>query len=441
MDKLIIEGGKVLEGEVSVSGSKNASLPILAATLLASDESMVENVPHLADVATSAELLSRLGVRITEDQGIMILDARSISSLEATYDVVSKMRASVLVLGPLLARFGKAKVSLPGGCAIGARPIDMHLSGLEQLGAKVTLEHGYVEAEAPAGGLIGNRIVFDIPSVGATENLMMAACLAKGTTVLENAAREPEIEELAQALSTMGARISGAGSSMIQIEGVQNLKGMHHRVAPDRIESGTFIAIAAATRSNLLIRNIQPTHLSAALDCFQKAGCRFSEEPNMLRVMAPDRLKSVDVRTEPYPGFPTDMQAQFMACMSLADGTSHIEEHIWENRFMHTQELLRMGADISMHGNLAVVRGVAQLSGAQVMATDLRASASLIIAALAAEGVSEVSRIYHLDRGYVALEKKLSALGARIQRVTDQVRTQEDKPPAEAASFKLNADY
>lgn len=416
MDKFVIEGGLRLQGEVEISGSKNASLPILTATLLSSDESMVENVPALVDIHTLKQLLEKLGSQVSEDQGVMLLDSRNIHSVEATYDMVSKMRASVLVLGPLLARFGKARVSLPGGCAIGARPIDMHLSGLEQMGAKITLEHGYVDAMAPAGGLVGTRLVFDIPSVGATENLMMAACLAKGTTLLENAAREPEIVELAQALSSMGARIQGAGSSAIQIEGVPSLKGMHHRVGPDRIESGTFIAAAAATKSEILIKNIRLDQLEAVMAHFQQAGCEFFPEAQNLCVKAPAKLTPVDMRTAPYPGFPTDMQAQLMTCMCLADGTSHIEEDIWENRFMHVQELMRMGADISMHGNVAVIKGISQLSGAQVMATDLRASASLVIAALAAEGVSEISRIYHLDRGYVALEKKLTGLGARVRR-------------------------
>ncbi|MEI6806096.1 MAG: UDP-N-acetylglucosamine 1-carboxyvinyltransferase [Myxococcaceae bacterium] len=419
MDKFVIEGGLRLEGEVLISGSKNAALPILTASLLASDESIIENVPELDDIKTLTELFQKLGVKLVEDQGVMILDARSITSVEATYEIVRKMRASVLVLGPLLARFGKARVSLPGGCAIGARPIDMHLTGLEEMGAKITLEHGYVDAVAPAGGLVGTRIVFDIPSVGATENLMMAACLAKGTTLLENAAREPEIEELAGALSSMGARISGAGTSIIQIDGVSSLRGMHHRVGPDRIETGTFIAAAAATQSTLLLKDIYLSNLSSQIEHFQKAGCEFISHGKNLEVRAPERLTSVDISTAPYPGFPTDMQAQFMACMCLAKGTSQIEEHIWENRFMHTLELMRMGADISMHGNLAVVQGVAKLSGAPVMATDLRASASLIIAALAAEGVSEVLRIYHLDRGYVALEKKLTQLGARVRREKD----------------------
>lgn len=416
VDKFVIEGGLKLEGEVLISGSKNAALPVLAASLLAADESMIENVPALDDIDTMSQLLQKLGTKLAEDQGVMILDTRNITSVEATYEIVRKMRASVLVLGPLLARFGKARVSLPGGCAIGARPIDMHLTGLEQMGAKITLEHGYVDAVAPEGGLLGTRIVFDIPSVGATENLMMAACLAKGTTILENAACEPEIEELAAALTSMGAKISGAGQSMIQIEGVPSLHGMHHRVGPDRIETGTFIALAAATGSTLLIKDVRINHLDAVIDHFQKTGCQFESHGSDLKVIPPERLKAVDIRTAPYPGFPTDMQAQFMACMCVAEGTSHIEEHIWENRFMHTLELMRMGADISMHGNMAVVKGVPKLSGAPVMATDLRASASLIIAALAAEGTSEVSRIYHLDRGYVALENKLTKLGARVRR-------------------------
>lgn len=418
MDKFIIEGGLKLAGEVEISGSKNAALPILTATLLANDESMIENVPELDDIDTLCELFKKLGVQISIDQGVMILDAKTINSVEATYEIVRKMRASVLVLGPLLARFGKARVSLPGGCAIGARPIDMHLSGLEQMGAKITLEHGYVDAVAPEGGLVGTRIVFDIPSVGATENLMMAACLAKGVTTLENAACEPEIAELAQALTSMGAQISGAGTSTIEITGVSSLRGMSHRVGADRIETGTFIAVAAATQSTLLLKNIQLHHLDSVIAHFEKAGCIFISQDNDLQVTGPDKLKSVDIQTAPYPGFPTDMQAQFMACMAIAEGTSHIEEHIWENRFMHTLELMRMGADISMHGNMAVVRGVPKLSGAPVMATDLRASASLIIAALAAEGITEVLRIYHLDRGYVALEKKLCSLGAKVRRET-----------------------
>lgn len=416
MDKFVIEGGLKLEGEVLISGSKNAALPVLAATLLAADESMIENVPALDDIDTMSQLLQKLGTKLTEDQGVMILDTKNITSVEATYEIVRKMRASVLVLGPLLTRFGKARVSLPGGCAIGARPIDMHLTGLEQMGAKITLEHGYVDAIAPEGGLVGTRIVFDIPSVGATENLMMAACLAKGTTILENAAREPEIEELAQALTSMGAKISGAGNSMIEIEGVPSLHGMHHRVGPDRIETGTFIALAAATGNTLTLKDVRINQLDAMIDHFQKAGCYFESQGTDLKVIPPKRLKAVDIRTAPYPGFPTDMQAQFMACMCVAEGTSHIEEHIWENRFMHTLELMRMGADISMHGNMAVVKGVSKLSGAPVMATDLRASASLIIAALGADGTSEVSRIYHLDRGYVALENKLTKLGARVRR-------------------------
>ncbi|MBL4818605.1 MAG: UDP-N-acetylglucosamine 1-carboxyvinyltransferase [Deltaproteobacteria bacterium] len=418
MDKLVIEGGAKLQGIVEISGSKNASLPVLAATLLTAEESIVENVPALNDVQTLSQLLRSLGSQITRDEGVFLISNQDIHSVEAEYDIVRKMRASVLVLGPLVARFGKARVSLPGGCAIGARPIDMHLRGLEQMGAKVVLEHGYVEATAPEGGLVGTRIVFEIPSVGATENLMMAACLASGTTVIENAACEPEIEELARALSSMGAKIQGAGTNVIQIDGVSSLSGLQHCVEADRIEGATFVAIAAATQGDLLIKNIQLNHLENILMRFQEAGCEISPEgANALRVRGPEKLKNIDIQTAPYPGFPTDMQAQFMACMCLADGISHIEEDIWENRFMHTPELVRMGADISMNGNLAVVRGVSKLTGASVMATDLRASAGLIIAALAAEGVSEILRIYHLDRGYVKIEEKLSNLGACIKRV------------------------
>ncbi len=420
MDKFIIEGGQKLRGEVKISGSKNAALPVLAASLLASEESMIENVPALDDVNTMKQLLQKLGCQVTNDQGVVLIDARYMTDLEATYDIVRKMRASVLVLGPLVTRFGRARVSLPGGCAIGARPIDMHLRGLEQMGARVVLEHGYVEATAPEGGLVGTRIVFEIPSVGATENLMMAATLAKGVTILENAAREPEIEELAAALNSMGAKVEGAGTSVIQIQGVSRLGGMQHRVGPDRIETGTFIAVAAATQGDLLLKDVRAEHLGLVIEHFKQAGCEITSIGTDLRVIGPEKLKSVDIQTAPYPGFPTDMQAQFMACMCIADGTSHIEEDIWENRFMHTLELMRMGADISMHGNVAVVRGVSKLSGAPVMATDLRASACLIIAALAAEGTSEVLRIYHLDRGYAELEKKLNLLGANVRRVKDQ---------------------
>lgn len=423
MDRLIIEGPNRLNGSVPISGSKNASLPVLAATILAGTEHHIQNVPALADIDTLFEIYAALGITVARHGLEVTIDTKDIASVEATYEMVRKMRASVLVLGPLLARFGRARVSLPGGCAIGARPIDQHLKGLEALGATIVLEHGYVDATAPSGGLIGGRVVFDMPSVGATENIMMAATLAQGTTILENAAREPEIMELAEALNNMGARVSGAGTSEIRIEGVDCLNALHHRVGPDRIEAGTFIAAAAITGGDVILRGVRPDHMDAVLQAYIDIGVEFEISPSDsankladLRVKGPARLKARDLRTSPYPGFPTDMQAQFLACMTMADGISHIEETIFENRFMHTLELKRMGADISMHGNMAVVKGQEALSGAPVMATDLRASASLIIAALAAQGRSEVLRIYHLDRGYVYIERKLSELGARVWR-------------------------
>jgi UDP-N-acetylglucosamine 1-carboxyvinyltransferase len=426
MEKLIIEGPNRLFGEVPISGSKNASLPVIAATLLASTEHVMKNVPQLADIDTMFEIYAALGMTVTRDGNDVVIDTRNISSVEATYDMVRKMRASVLVLGPLLARFGRARVSLPGGCAIGARPIDMHLKGLEALGATIVLEHGYVDATAPSGGLIGGKVVFDMPSVTATENVMMAATLARGTTFIENAACEPEIVELAEALNAMGARVYGAGNSKIQIDGVDCLNALSHRVGPDRIEAGTFIAAASITGGDIVLRKVRPDHMESVMAAFLEIGTQFEvlgdrkhdecDRLADLRVIGPERMKAKDLRTSPYPGFPTDMQAQFLACMTMADGISHIEETIFENRFMHTLELMRMGADISMHGNMAVVKGQTALSGAPVMATDLRASASLIVAALAAQGTSEVLRIYHLDRGYVCIEKKLSEVQAKIRR-------------------------
>lgn len=423
MDKLIIEGPNRLNGSVPISGSKNASLPVLAATILAGTEHHIQNVPALADIDTLFEIYAALGIAVTRQGHEVTINTKDIASVEATYEMVRKMRASVLVLGPLLARFGRARVSLPGGCAIGARPIDLHLKGLEALGATIVLEHGYVDATAPAGGLIAGRVVFDMPSVGATENIMMAATLAQGTTIIENAAREPEIVELAEALIAMGARVSGAGTNEIRIEGVECLNALMHCVGPDRIEAGTFIAAASITGGDVILRGVRPDHMDAVLQAYIDIGAEFEISPSDnggrladLRVKGPARLKARDLRTAPYPGFPTDMQAQFLACMTMADGISHIEETIFENRFMHTLELMRMGADISMHGNMAVVKGQQALSGAPVMATDLRASASLIVAALAAQGRSEILRIYHLDRGYVFIERKLSELGARVWR-------------------------
>jgi len=424
MDKLVIEGGYRLQGDVNISGSKNASLPILAASLLTNEQCHIKNVPELDDVITLSTLFQHMGILVKVEGNDVILDTRQISSVEVTYDIVRKMRASVLVLGPLLARFGRARVSLPGGCAIGARPIDIHLKGLEAMGAKIKLEHGYVEALAPAGGLYGARIVCGLPSVTATENLMMAACLARGITVIENAALEPEIVELAEALKKMGAKIKGAGSEKIEIEGQDYLDSLVHTVGPDRIEIGTFIAMAAITEGDMVLRRVKPEQLGSIIEHFRKAGCNITELNSNdvndgykdLRVQGPEKLKAVDISTAPYPGFATDMQAQLMACMTVAEGISHIEETIFENRFMHVLELIRMGADISMHSNMAVVTGVKNLSGAPVMATDLRASASLVIAALKAEGRSEILRIYHLDRGYVRLEERLQSLGAKVFR-------------------------
>lgn len=428
MDKLVIEGGFRLTGDVQISGSKNASLPVLAATLLTEEHSCIQNVPSLDDIRTMSTLFEHLGVNVQSDGDELTIDARHISTVEATYDLVRKMRASVLVLGPLVARFGRARVSLPGGCAIGARPIDIHLKGLEAMGATVLLEHGYVDVTAPAGGLRGARIIFDLPSVTGTENLMMAASLARGDTTIENAAQEPEIIELAEALTSMGVKISGAGTDRIQIEGQECLGPLLHTVGPDRIEAGTFVAMAAITQGDVVLKRVRAYHLRSTIAQFMKAGCEITELRSDgtddkycdLRIIGPRQMRALDVSTAPYPGFATDMQAQLLACMTTADGISHIEETIFENRFMHVLELLRMGADISMHGNLAVVNGVKHLSGAPVMATDLRASASLVIAALKAEGISEILRIYHLDRGYVKLEDKLTGLGARIHRVTQK---------------------
>lgn len=421
MDKFVIEGGVPLRGEVLVCGSKNASLPMMAACLLAPGKSVLNRVPDLADIRTMALLLEHLGCTVSYDANseCLSVDTVTLCNLEATYDIVRKMRASTLVLGPLVARFGRGRVSLPGGCAIGSRPIDQHLKGLSAMGAVVQLEHGYVDVTAPPGGLRGAKIHLDMPSVGATEHLMCAATLAIGTTIIENAAREPEITDLARMLTTMGAKISGAGSSRIQIEGVPVLQPADVRVCPDRIEAGTLLAAAAITGGDVLVKDLCAADIEVVLEDFRLAGCQIniSEAGDAVHLVAPARLKPVDVKTAPYPGFPTDMQAQWMACMVLADGTSYLEETIFENRFMHALELDRMGAQITIHGSSAVVKGVAQLSGAPVMATDLRASASLVLAALAAQGTTEVLRIYHLDRGYVKLEEKLNQLGARVQRI------------------------
>ncbi len=415
MTSLEIEGGVPLRGEVTVSAAKNAALPILAASLLTEEPLRLENLPRLADVRTVAKLLQGLGTEITEEDGSTVVRTPRLTGHEAPYELVSTMRASVLVLGPLLARGGRARVALPGGCAIGVRPIDLHLKGLERLGAEIALRNGYVEARA--GRLLGARISFDLVTVTGTENLMMAAALAEGTTLLENAAREPEVADLARLLVSMGAKIEGAGSERIEIQGVRGLGGARHRIIPDRIEAGTFLAAGAITGGDVTVRGAVPEHLTAILDKLEAAGAAVESGEGWVRARGPGRPRPTDVITNPYPGLPTDMQAQFMALLGLAEGTSVITETIFENRFMHAAELRRLGASIETEGNRAVVRGVRGYQGAPVMATDLRASASLVLAGLAAKGVTTVSRVYHLDRGYEAMEAKLAGLGARIRRV------------------------
>ncbi len=416
MDQLVIRGGKPLTGEIRVSGAKNAALPLMAAALLTGEPLELSNAPRLVDILTMAKILRHMGVEIAgERTPTLRLEARALHRPEAPYDLVKTMRASVLVLGPLVARMGRARVSLPGGCAIGPRPINLHLMGLERLGASIRLNQGYVEAEAPR--LKGARIAFDLQTVTGTENLMMAAVLAEGITILENAACEPEVVDLAHLLNTMGAKVEGAGTSTITIHGVSGLGGTRHRIIPDRIEAGTFAVAAAITGGDVSIRDCQPMHLEAITAKLEESGARIEVGVDSLRVTGTGRPRAVNVRTQPFPGFATDMQAQIMAFMAVADGQSVITEAVFENRFMHVNELLRMGADITIAGNTAVVQGVPHLSGAPVMATDLRASASLVLAGLAARGTTTVSRIYHLDRGYEAIERKLSALGADIQRV------------------------
>jgi UDP-N-acetylglucosamine 1-carboxyvinyltransferase len=417
LDKLIIKGGKRLAGDVTVSGSKNASLPIFVSTILAPGVNEISNVPFLRDINTTIKVLEQLGARVEGNGNVVRIDTGPVANHEATYDLVKTMRASVLVLGPLLARFGKARVSLPGGCAIGARPINLHLKGLAAMGAEINLTHGYVEAKARR--LKGARINFDIATVGGTEHLMMAAATAKGETILENAAREPEIVDLADILVKMGAKIEGAGTDTIRVTGVESLSPAVHRVIPDRIEAGTFMIAAAITGGDVRINDMRLEHLDALVFKLQDAGVEITNKDNVVRVKGARKIRSVNIKTRPYPGFPTDMQAQFMTLMCLADSASIVSENIFENRFMHVSELLRFGADIVVEGNTATVKGVKKLSGAPVMATDLRASASLVLAGLAADNTTEVSRIYHLDRGYEALEKKLAGLGADIQRVKE----------------------
>ena len=416
MQKILVTGGPQLTGEVRISGAKNAVLPILCATLLADGPVEVRNVPKLHDVLTTAKLLQQLGAGVERSEGAMTIDPRGVNSHVAPYELVKTMRASVLVLGPLLARFGDAEVSLPGGCAIGSRPVDLHLKGLQALGAEISVDHGFIKASAKR--LRGARHVFEMVSVGATENVLMAATLAEGTTVLENAAMEPEIVDLADCLRALGARISGAGTPRITIEGVDALRGGSHAVVADRIETGTFLVAAAMTGGRVVARNARPDTLDAVLDKLREAGADIVvEEDSITLDMHGRRPRAVDIVTAPHPGFPTDMQAQFMAMNCIAEGTGIIHETIFENRFMHVQELQRLGADIRIEGNTATVRGSKKLTGAPIMATDLRASASLVLAGLVAEGETSVDRVYHIDRGYENIEEKLSGLGAKIRRL------------------------
>src|ERR1700692_4458099 len=417
MDKLQIQGGTALEGEVRISGAKNATLPILAAALLADDPVVIGNVPHLQDVTTTIELLGRMGARVTLDEHMHIeVDRSTVHEYFAPYELVKTMRASILVLGPLVARFGRADVSLPGGCAIGARPVNIHVAGLQAMGADITIEGGYIRARAAR--LRGARLVLDTVTVTGTENLMMAATLADGETVIENAAREPEVVDLANFLIAMGAKIKGAGTDKILIEGVKRLRGTHYEVLPDRIESCTYLVAGAITRGHVRIKNTRPENLDAVLGKLREAGATVSCGDNWLEGdMRGRRSRAVDVRTAPYPAFPTDMQAQFAALNTVAEGVGTVTETIFENRFMHMLEMRRLGAEIRLEGNTAIIKGVTKLMAAPVMATDLRASASLVLAGLVAEGRTDVERIYHIDRGYEAIEEKLAQLGAQIRRV------------------------
>ncbi len=419
MEKFQITGGQKLTGSIRISGAKNAALPILMSTLLADGVSQIGNVPHLNDVTTTLELIGSLGAETTLMEKMAVeIDTRNITSYEAPYDLVKTMRASILVLGPLLARFGEADVSLPGGCAIGSRPVDLHLKGMEALGAVTEVKNGYIKARAP-NGLVGTKIFMDTVSVGATENILMAATLAKGKTTIENAAREPEVVDLGKCLISMGAKIQGLGTDFITIEGVKSLHGAIHKVQPDRIETGTYLVAGAITGGKVLLKDTNPDLLEAVLLKLREAGAEITTGVDWIELdMKGKRPKAVDIKTAVYPGFPTDMQAQFTALNAVADGTSMIVENIFENRFMHVNEMQRMGADILIEGNTAICRGVKQLKSAQVMATDLRASASLVLSGLVAEGNTLVDRIYHIDRGYDCIEEKLHALGAKVSRVS-----------------------
>lgn len=421
MDKLVIEGGVPLRGEVTISGAKNAALPIICAALLAETPLHLTSVPALRDVGTTYHLLQHMGVAVSKHgANAVTLDASNITAHEAPYEMVKTMRASILVLGPLLARFGHARVSLPGGCAIGSRPVDLHIKGLKAMGAEIHIEHGYIEATTahlPNKRLQGARIFMDIVTVTGTENLMMAAALAEGTTVLENAAREPEVVDMAECLIKMGARIEGVGTDVITVHGVERLQGCEHAIICDRIEAGTYMVAAAMTGGQVTLRNARADLLDAVIEKLREAGVRVDHDANSITVTGGGKLKSVNIRTAPHPAFPTDMQAQFMALNTIAEGAGQVIETIFENRFMHVQEMQRLGADIHVEGNTAIVRGVDHLDGAIVMATDLRASASLVLAALVARGETTIERIYHLDRGYEQLEEKLTALGAKVRRV------------------------
>ena len=417
MNRLMINGGTILDGDVRISGAKNAVLPILAATLLAEGPATIENVPHLHDVTTTVELLGCMGVMVSIDEKLSVeVDSSTIENYTAPYHLVKTMRSSILVLGPLLARFGEAEVSLPGGCAIGSRPVDLHIKGLQAMGAEIDVSNGYIHARASR--LKGTRLVMDIVTVTGTENLMMAAALAEGITTIENAAREPEVIDLANFINAMGGKVSGAGTDTITIEGVETLHGTNYRVLPDRIETGTYLVAAAITGGKIMVKDTEPKLLDAVIDKLREAGAKIEVGDDWISLdMEGRRPKAVNIRTAPYPAFPTDMQAQFAALNSIAEGTSTVVETIFENRFMHVQELKRMGADIEIEGNTAIIRGVEGLTAAPVMATDLRASASLIIAGLVASGETEVQRIYHIDRGYENIEEKLALLGAKIRRV------------------------
>ena len=420
MDKLIIQGGNRLNGEVTISGAKNAALPILCASLLAETPLQLGSIAALKDIDTTIKLLGMMGVKIARNESDVTLDASDVTSFEATYEMVKTMRASILVLGPLLARFGTARVSLPGGCAIGSRPVDLHIKGLQAMGAAIHITHGYIQASTlhlPNRRLQGARYYMDMVTVTGTENLMMAAALAEGTTVLENAAKEPEVVDLAEMLIKMGAKISGAGTDVITIVGVEKLHGTTHNVVCDRIEAGTYMVAAAMTGGEVKLLNARADLLDAVIEKLREAGATVTSDANSITVKSDGKLKAVNIRTAPHPAFPTDMQAQFMALNTLATGVSKVTETIFENRFMHVQEMQRLGADISVDGNTALVQGVQYLDGAIVMATDLRASASLVLAGLVARGETVIERIYHLDRGYEKLEAKLNALGANVRRV------------------------